>query len=301
MEPICFDMEPICFKVPRQKEETVRVEYWDLPYFYEPLHFHEECQLTYIIESEGILFIGDKLDNFKKREIFLIGKNLPHVFRNDDSYYVQKSLHRARAISVFFSMDAFEAFFDKIPESYNLRKLLTNSTYGIRLGKTESRTIEPYMKKLLKLNGLPRVFELLEILRLLSISGDVHIMSTNTRLVLEEEDSIKLNKVFEFIMTNHRKRITLDEVASIVCMTPTSFCRFFKSRTQKTFTNFLIEVRISNACKLLTEKSYNVAEACYSSGFNNISNFHRHFLKVTGMTPIHYRRSAIKPKVSVYT
>ena len=76
-------------------------------------------------------------------------------------------------------------------------------------------------------------------------------------------------------------------------MTPTSFCRYFKKRTQKTFSQYLIEVRISHACKFLTDQGQNVAEACYSSGYNNISNFHRHFVTIMGMTPNKYRLTAI--------
>lgn len=287
-------MEPICFKVPRQKEETVRVEYWDLPYFYRPIHFHEEAQLTYIIESNGIMLIGDKLDNFNKGEIFLIGKNVPHVFHHKDNWYDENSLNHARAVSVFFNQLAFERIFENLPESFNLKKLLENSVQGIKLGNEISGLIIPKMMELLKSEGLERVFELLEILRRISTSTDIKFLTTNTNVVLDEKDSAKLDKVFEYIITNHREKVTLEEVAELVCMTPTSFCRYFKSRTQKTFSVFLSEVRISNACKLLGQNSYNVGEACYASGYNNISNFHRQFLSITGMTPNQFRRRTIK-------
>lgn len=287
-------MEPICFKVPRQKEETVRVENWNLPYFYDPIHFHEECQLTYIIESTGMILVGDKLDRFKKGEIYLMGKNLPHVFQNSERYFEENSVFRARAISIFFSCDSLTALLDNIPESFNLQKLLENSVYGIKLSKEDARLIAPYIKKIINLEGFPRVLELLNILAMIANKKEIILISTRTPLIMDEEDNNKLNKVFEFIMQNFRERISLDDVAALVYMTPTSFCRYFKQRTQKTFSGFLTEVRIGNACKLLSNSSYNVAQACYASGYNNISNFHRHFLNITGSTPNQYRKNIIK-------
>jgi AraC-like DNA-binding protein len=91
-------------------------------------------------------------------------------------------------------------------------------------------------------------------------------------------------------MQHHQEKISLKEISSLINMAPTAFCRYFKLRTLKTYSQFLIEVRISKACKMINEKSSNVSEACYSSGYNNISNFHRHFKNVTGMTPSKFRR-----------
>lgn len=289
-----MNMEPICFKVPRQKEETVRVEYWDLPYFYDPIHFHEECQITYIIESTGMFLVGDKLDKFKKGEIYIIGKNLPHVFHNSDRYFVEDSKYHARAISIFFSYDSITALLDYIPESENIQKLLKNSVYGIKLSCDDVKLIIPYIKKMLHVEGFTKVLELLNILGMIANKKEVKFISSKKPLIMDEEDNKKLNKVFEHIMQHFRERICLEDVASLIYMTPTSFCRYFKQRTQKTFSEFVTEVRIGNACKLLSKGSYNVSEACYSSGYNNISNFHRHFYKVKGMTPNQYRKHFIK-------
>jgi len=285
------EMEPICFKVPRQEGETLRVEEWNLPYFYEPIHFHNECQITYIIDSTGTLLVGNKLDKFREGELYLIGKNLPHVFHNCERYFEEDSTSRARAISIFFSYDTIFPFLKDIPESYNIGKLLEYSLYGIKINNYESNLIIPSMKRILKLEGFPRVIELLNILHALSGCSEAKLISTRTPLIMNEEDNIKMNRVFEYIMQNFRERILLNEVSAFVHMAPTSFCRYFKQRTQKTFSEFLTEVRIANACKLLSRKSSNVSEACYSSGYNNISNFHRHFLNVTGMTPNQYKKN----------
>ncbi len=288
-----MNREPICFKVPRKQEETIRVEYWDLPYFYEQIHFHEEIQITYIIESSGMLLVGDKLDRFRKGEIYIIGKNLPHVFHNDERYYESDSEYRAKGISIFFSKDAILDIINRIPESIHLRKLLHNTDFGIKLERDITMKVIPFMKKMLDIKSFARVTELLNILDLVAFSGQTEFIASRPPLMINQEENEKLNKVFNYIFKNFRERISLRKVSEIACMTPTSFSRYFKQRTQKTFSGFLTEVRISNACKLLSDGSHNVSEACYLSGYNNISNFHRHFLNITGMTPNHYRKKVM--------
>ncbi len=288
-------MEPICFKVPRQKPETIRVVYWDFPNFYEPIHFHEECQLTYILEGKGTLFVGDKLDRFKDGDLYLMGPNLPHVFRNEIPYLKLESPVRARAISIFFLRDSFKGMFEDIPETHQIEKLFKNAELGVRLSNDDSRKILPHLKKILRLKGIQRVFEFLIACRAISVNKNVEIISTKTPMIHDAENSERLNKVFDHIVNNYNKDISLEEVSSLICMTPTSFCRYFKRRTQKTFSQYLIEVRISNACKHLVKKGLSVSEACYSSGYNNISNFHRHFITVTGMTPNAYKHHVFNP------
>ncbi len=286
-------MEAIHYKVPRLEEETIRVEYWDLPLFFEPLHFHEECQMTYILEGEGFLLLGDKLDRFKTEDLYIVGPNLPHVFRNDATYINDKSKIRARAISVFFLKESLQGLLNNIPEARQIKRLIQNTDFGVRFTGESSAKILPQLKKLLKLQGINKVFKFLEICSLMSVSKNVEILSTKAPMILKSEDSDRLEKVFDYINRNYQKKITLEEVANLIFMTPTSFCRYFKRWTQKTFSQYLIEVRINSACTHLVKKGYNVSEACYSSGYNNISNFHRHFLNITGMTPNEYKSKVV--------
>jgi AraC-like DNA-binding protein len=283
-------MVPLYFKVPRQKEESVRVESWSLPRFFDPIHFHEECQLTYILESEGMLFIGNQVDRFGKNELYLIGKNLPHVFRNDSRYTQNNSRLKARAISVFFSAETIEQLIKEIPESLHLIKLIESSSVGLRVSSESASQIKRSMIRLAESQGFERVLLLFSILNAIALSNSTELLSTKTHLPLEQEDRNRLNKVYEFTMIHYKERISLEQVAALINYSPTSFCRFFKQRTLKTFSQFLIELRISKACRLLDEGLANVSEACYSSGYNNISNFHRHFRLQTGMTPHMYKK-----------
>ncbi|TSA33566.1 MAG: AraC family transcriptional regulator [Porphyromonadaceae bacterium] len=283
------EMDPICFKVPRLKEETVRVENWDLPYFYDSLHYHEECQLTYILEGQGVILVGDKLEEFREGDLLLIGKNTPHVLLNSKEYYEGNSSLHARAISIFFSKDTFHQVFNQIPETAKIEEFLEQAQFGIRIKNHESGRIGEDLKQLVKLKQVPRIILFMKILDLISRNPHFGFISSSIPHVSGKVDNLKLKKIFDYITMNFEKRITLQEVAGLINLTPTAFCRFFKLRTNKTFSQFLVEVRINQACKMLSNGNFNVTETFFSCGYNNSSNFHRHFRQHTGLTPSEYK------------
>lgn len=283
------EMDPICFKVPRLLEETVRVESWDLPYFYDSLHYHEECQLTYIIEGRGVILVADQLDEFREGDLLLIGKNTPHVLISSKEHFEANSLLHSRAISIFFSKDTFHKVFTQIPETAKIEEFLDQAQFGIRIKKLESRKIGEDLKQMVKLKQVPRIILFMKILDLISGNPNFEFISSSIPHVSGKEDNLKLKKIFDYITKNFEKRITLEEVSGLINLTPTAFCRFFKMRTNKTFSQFLIEVRINQACKMLSNGNFNVTETFFSCGYNNSSNFHRHFRQHTGLTPSEYK------------
>ncbi|MFY0654033.1 MAG: helix-turn-helix domain-containing protein [Cyclobacteriaceae bacterium] len=283
-------MNPLHFKVPRQSGETVRVESWNLDYFYDPIHFHEEFQLTYVIEGKGSLFVRELSKSFKSGDVLLFGKNLPHVLRcHDDYYHGNPNLH-ARAVSVFFSQDTLLETMAKLPEAYAVQRLLEYAIHGIKVPSEVAAEIGSKIEGIIDLTGFDRILSLLDILN--TVSNNKHlefISSESIPLHSVSKNMPKIEKVFEYVSSNFKNKISLEEIASVSNMTPTGFCRFFKQKTLKTFSRFLIEVRIGNACKMLVEGDYNTSECCFASGYNNISNFHRHFRSVTNMSPTEYR------------
>lgn len=287
------EMDPICFKVPRLREETVRVESWDLPYFYDSVHYHEECQLTYIIEGRGMVLVGNKLQEFNEGDLLLIGKNTPHVLMHSKEYYEGNSSLRARAISIFFSKDTFNQVFNQLPETSRIGEFLEQAHFGILIKHREAIRIGEDLKLMVKLKQVPRIILFMKILDLISRKLQFDFISSSIPHVVDREDNQKLKKIFDYISANFDKRITLQEVAGLINLTPTAFCRFFKLRTNKTFSQFLIEVRINQACKLLSNGNFNVTETFFSCGYNNSSNFHRHFRQHTGLTPSEYKDQAM--------
>lgn len=183
---------------------------------------------------------------------------------------------------------------NNIAESYNVQRLIDLAVYGIKVSESIAPSISKSLHNITQKKGFDRYLLLLKILQ--KISKDDYlkfVSSTSVPLRKVIENMPKINKVFDFIRDNYQRKITLEEVASLVNMSETAFSRFFKYKTQKTFSRFLIEVRIGNACKLLLQDNFNTAECCYSCGFNNISNFHRHFKSVTGLTPTEYRKQVL--------
>ena len=287
------EMAPICFKVPRLSEETVRVEYWDLPYFYNSLHYHEECKLTYILEGKGMILVGNHLEDFQEGDLLLIGKNTPHALMHSKEYYESNGRLHARAISVFFSRDTFHQVFNHIPETAKIEEFLDQAQFGIHLKQTESKKIGEDIKQMVKLRQVPRIILFMQVLDRISKNSNYRFITASMPHVIGKEDNLKLQKVFNFITRNFDRKITLEEVAGLINLTPTAFCRFFKLRTNKTFSQFLIEVRIRQACKMLSNGNFNVTETFFSCGYNNSSNFHRHFRQHTGLTPSEYKDRAL--------
>lgn len=288
-------MQAFQFIIPAVSGESIRIEKWDLDHFYDPLHFHEECQLTYIIEGSGTAFIGAAVRGFEPGDAFLIGKNLPHVLRNGKEYHFHNPKLHARAITIFFKIDLFIPLFERIPEAMHINKLLQRSVYGIRILPAIKDQLYADLTRLSKLVGFARITFLLDILDKIARSRCIKLISPTTNPVFTIVGELsKITKVFDYLNKNFHKKLTLDEVAAQAFMTSSAFCRFFKLHTGKTFSRFLIEIRVASACRLIMGGQHNSTEACIESGFNNISNFHRHFKNVTGMCPSDYKKSIEK-------
>ena len=172
-----------------------------------------------------------------------------------------------------------------------VRKLLVNSQWGLKiLGRTQRR-IARGMEKMLKQSPPQRLLHLISLLEELSTSQEFRMLASQGYIQAEQQqDANRMNKVNDYIMARFRNPITLNEVAQVANLTPQSFCRFFKSRTRKTFSQFLNEVRVGYACKLMAEEHLNISDICYQSGYSNVSNFNRQFKRIVNKSPLRYRK-----------
>ncbi len=291
-------MEALYYKVPRLNGQTIHAEYWDLPCFYQPFHYHKECQLTLVISSSGNLHAADGCVPFEKGDIFLLGSDMPHVFRSGTGKLDDDAAKPAQAITIFFDYEQFSSLFRVLPEATRLTKLFKNSGYGIKASLASDSPIIDSMHNILLGEGLEQISEVLKVLAQLSGLRSLEYISLRAVMIKDPLDGKKIDEVLEFIQTNHKKQIGLEAVAGKVSMTPSAFCRFFKKKTNKTFTNYLIDIRVATACKLLTEGDYTVSETCFESGYNSTSNFHRHFRRVTGFSPNEYKRQLLRDSCS---
>jgi len=254
-------------------------------------HAHSEYQLFLVLEGSGTKFIGNTMKTFGKGDLTFIGPNIPHLWRSEDYYFDPQSDKRSKGLVIYLNGSALEKFIEK--EEFNQLKILLGKVrHGMEIhGETATETID-LMHGLLHLHGMESVIQLLKILGVLAKSNEYNLLHYGE--ILEEPKEVETNRiniVYNYAFTNFKKKITLDEVAALLSMTSTSFSRYFTAKTSKTFSYFIAELRISHACKLLSNsENMSVSQICYDSGFNTLSNFNKQFKTFVGVTPKEYRQ-----------
>jgi len=281
-------MKVVPFRIPKNTEEAFRVQVDDMPHLYNHLHQHHEIQLTLIKESNGTLIAGDYVGPFHAGDVFVIGGNQPHVFRNDERLFKQNS--KAVAITIFFDETTFGEKFWLMDEMKPLQLFLKNSSGGFRITGKKRKIMSEKLLAIVNADGIDRLIIFLEILKAL---GSRKEMQPLTKPIIQRNiksyDGNRLNKVIEFTFNEFQRSITLKEVSALANLTPEAFCKYFKTRTRKTYINFLNEIRINHACRLLTEDK-SIAAICYDCGFTNVSNFNRIFKKIKQVSPGEWRK-----------
>lgn len=284
-------MKPHYFIVPREVDRPYLSRHHSLPNFGTVWHYHPELELHYIIKGQGVRFIGDNVNNFDDGELLLLGANLPHMWRCNEGYFQQGSELTAEAVVVQFLPDFMGNDFLEKSESEPISRLYSLAKSGMEIhGETKEKII-PLMYDSVKEDGLPRMLHIFTMLEILSKSKDLSPISSAINYKGNEEEKDRINKICNYALNNYRHKISLEEIAEVANLSSTSFCRYFKLQTKKTFRNFLNEIRISHAKRLLIEdRDITTESICFECGFNNRSNFFRHFKAITGITPIEYRQ-----------
>lgn len=264
------------------------------PHFDPNWHFHPHYQLFTVIEGKGTRLIGDSIQHFEKGDTVLLGPNLPHLWRSDKCYFDPNSELSTRGIVVYFTQEFLDNTLSNLPESIRLKKLLNDSHRGIEF-KGESRNkVKEELLRLAKSDGFDAILNLLTLLNILSKSADTSFIAslgyTNTHKQSETE---RMHKVYDYAMQHFKENIKLEDVASLANMTTPAFCRYFKKRSNKTFSDFIAEIRIGHACKMLENEKHSVTEVCYESGFNTLSNFNKKFKEVTWKTPSQFKKELL--------
>lgn len=278
-------------KSPISADRAFECHWLRAPHFDPNWHFHSEYQLFIVLKGTGTRCIGDHVQPFKPGDLVLTGPNLPHLWRSDPEYFEGDSQLWTEGIVIYFPRDFFSNPLLQRIELYLIRQLLWRAERGISFRGATAEKIQRMMMQLPDQKDFESILRLLQILHVLAQSDEYDLLAnpgySNT---LKESDTERMNKVHAYVMKNFREKITLEEVAALANMTPSSFSRYFKTHANKTFSAFLTGIRIGYSCKLLIEKKMNITQACYDSGFNTLSNFNRQFKTLTRYTPLEYRR-----------
>jgi AraC-like DNA-binding protein len=277
-------MKVLPFKIPKPENEVLVYQEDEEAIFYDKLHQHEEIQISWIVRGEGTLVIGDSVSDYQRDDLLVFGKNLPHVFKSD---VIENG--KSLMFSVFFSKDSFGKGFFGWKEFETLQSFFSKSEHGFRI-ISQKKSIQEKFLQLKKASKLERFIYLFEILQLISISKTELLSSFIYQKNYSDNEGKRMSEIFDFTMNSFAENITLKEVSAIANLTPNAFCKYFKQRTNKTYIQFLTELRIEHSAKLLRKNpDYSVAEIAILSGFQNISNFNRKFKLLKKKTPIQFR------------
>lgn len=285
-------MQPKLEKVFLNHASSIAVKREITPFMDYPLHYHPEFEIIYVEKSYGIRLMGNHIGNFSDGDLMFISPNLPHVWRNDNDFYLENKERFVDVYVIHFREDALKTGFFDLPELTHLKNLFQHGQQGMLIKGTNRQKIIELIKNVYHSSGLDRLVLFLKTLDEISKTDDYELLSNQGFAnSLNNADSERINKVMNFLMENYTRDIQLEEVAKIVNLNKSSFCRYFKYRTHKTYSQFLNEIRIAHACKLLINGEKTIAEICYETGYNNISHFNRQFKLINKLTAREYAKS----------
>ncbi len=277
-------MKALPFKITKPRNKAFLFQEDRELVLYDKFHQHEEIQISYILEGSGTLITGNTANYYEKNDVFVIGGNLPHVFKSD---YCKG--YTSHMLTIFFAQDSFgEGFFD-LEELRALKTFFKGSENGFKIISRKDRVKNLFFqfKHSSKFNRFILFFK---ILKLISRSKSEVLSSFGHGEKYDDIDEKRMRNVIDYTLNNYQFDISLDNVASVAAMTRNAFCNYFKKRTKKTYFKFLNELRIEHACKLLiSNKDFSISEIAYKSGFKNISHFNRQFKTFKGKTPLEYK------------
>ena len=256
---------------------------YQVPFFQFKWHYHPEYELTYIVKGNGYRIVGNSYEYFNDGDLVLLGNHLPHTWSgklNDDI--------KSDAVVIQFSKE-FIAPFLGLNESLMIKNMLDTSVRGIRFEPDEELVSK--IIALTETNGVDKILKLISVLDDLSKKQPILIASNSFHNVVSKKNEMRINKVCLYIQNNFYTKISLKEVADLIFLTESNFCKFFKKATGKTYSDYLNELRINEACRLLVQTEKSINQISFECGFESLSYFNRVFLSKKEMTPSKYRKS----------
>ena len=275
--------------VPKCDEGSFTVREFKMPAFSSPWHFHPEYELTYIVRGSGKRFVGDSIASFGPGDLVLIGSNLPHYWRNDEA--ARTKANYAHSVVVHFREDSFGSGFLDCPELQAMRNLLVRARRGIVFGGGAPELAKHLLEEMSGLSGLPRLICLLGLFDVLATSGKTKLLSSaGFSPQLDPNAGERINTAYQYVFRNFQELIDHEEMARNAGMSASAFSRYFKRFTGRTVSDFVNEVRIGHAHRMLIETDRTISEVAFASGYESLSNFNRRFREISGLSPREFRQ-----------
>jgi AraC-like DNA-binding protein len=277
-------MKPFIEKLPLTEDRSFVAQTHRTPNFEVPWHQHLEYELILFTEGAGLSFIGNYVGTFETGDVFFLGSNLPHTFQKSHENLITS------AVVVHFKEDFWGQEILNLPESKSIRDLLQRSVHGLKISGEAKEILREKIKELEAKKGFWRITRLCECLSILAETKDYVTVSTQEIKALNPKDQERIDRVFHYTMENFKEPIQLSLISKKAGMSIPAFCNYFKKRTKKTYIDFINEVRVGHACKLLLTTQMSVLQICFECGFNTVANFNRQFLKIKKTTPSQFRK-----------
>ncbi len=265
---------------------TIR-EFADVSYCNRPhWHFHPEYEVVYISNGRGKRHIGDHISHYEDGDLIFLGPDLPHFG------FTEELFEEHVEIVVQMKEDFLGRDFFQIPEMKAIQSLFNRASQGISFyGKTKNE-VGALLRKMPRMEAFDRLIALLQVLQMMARSGEYELLNASGfGIEVNPKDHDRIKTVYTFVEENYQRHIPLPEIASLVNMTVPAFSRYLKRLTGKTFTQFVNEYRVAQACRLLADESLSISGIAFESGFNNISHFNKQFRLITELSPREYRQS----------
>lgn len=255
-----------------------------------PIHYHAEYELTMVLNSSGNRIVGDSTEKYHNRDLVLIGPYLFHKWDDEDRDHEYHG--DCRVITVQFDMHLFDNQILAKRPFQNVQRLLERSRQGLQFSGETLDMAFPLMDELTTHTGMTGVVLFLQLLDVLANSKECRALaSEGFDWEAIQTTSTRLHAAYQYVIKNFTDpELKMTHVAQHVNLSDSAFSHFFRKSTKKSFTQFLIDMRLGYACRLLQETDDLVRDICLASGFNNVANFNRHFKKAHNCTPFRYRQ-----------
>lgn len=281
-------MKPLIEKLTLSENTSFVARTYRTPHFEVPWHQHHEYELILILEGGGTAFVGDYIGDFKTGDIFFLGSNLPHTFQKSGDMITS-------AVVVQFLDSLWGNELLNLPEGVYMKNLLLAAAQGLKIPESYREKMADIIRELENQQRFGRIISLFQCLNMMAESGDYITLSSQTPDVNYRIKQAEIDLILQYTNRNFRNKISLREVSAVVNMSVAAFCKYFRRSTKKTYVDYLNEMRIGYACKLLKDTNNSVIEICFESGFNTLANFNKQFLKYKSITPSAFRRKVKHP------
>lgn len=254
-------------------------------------HHHPEHEIVLVTKGKGRRMVGDHIDRFKENDLVLLGAYTPHEWMCDHEYFDSNNHFLGEGIVIQFLPDFLGDKFFQVPENIQLNKIINESSRGIEILGDSKKEIIGIMIKMIDLEGTERLYSLFSIFKILSSLKDFNTLASTAFISQFQPDgNTPMQKAMQYIIQNFQHQIHLNDLLEITSMSYSSFYVLFKNTYRMTFKEYLLNIRVGYACKLLTETLHNISETAYICGFENISNFNRQFRNLKGITPSQFQK-----------